>query len=571
MKRLIILIILAVLALPAVAALTNTIPLLALTEENGKQGGIAAELHLETRPGTGRVFLDTFPLTKIGTQISMRFAQQVSCKELNLDCSTQDFIYAIQGSPGLVGGPSAGASAAVLTAATLKRLSLKNTVAMTGTINSGGLIGAVGGLKFKIDAAADKGFTKVLIPKGTRNFTEENNTIDLVEHGKSKSVEVIEVSTLQEALFHFTGKKLHSADQELLPDPTYLAVIQQTAADICDRGIDYQEQLSSRILNQEAQKIVDNAVNITAESKTLFDQEKYYSAASFCFRTNIQYKRALYINQELTIDEAWNELSRLQHAQAQQYKIAKARNIKTITDLQAYTITLERLREAAELLVESRTLLLDKNLNATITQLAFAEERMFSAQSWANFFGTPGKTFTLDDQTLRQGCTNKISEAEERYNYLVSLRPIGIPNIREGINRAFNDYEKERFASCLFEASKSKAEIDMLLSTLGVKNLEDITDIKLNGAKNSLIVSQKKGIFPILAYSYFEYAQTLVKDDPGSALLFAEYALEMSNTDIYFEDRKGSFVEINETIFITFFVGVILGMILLLAYQSKKR
>ena len=75
---------------------------------------------LDVRPGTERVLLETIPLTRVATQISMRFAQQVACKELQRDCSRQDFIYTITAQPGLVGGPSAGAAGAVLTVSLLE-------------------------------------------------------------------------------------------------------------------------------------------------------------------------------------------------------------------------------------------------------------------------------------------------------------------------------------------------------------------------------------------------------------------------------------------------------------------
>ncbi len=149
----------ALLLCTSASAMTGTVPLLALTEpSNGTQLGSATELMLDVRPGSERVFLETVPLTKITTQVSMRFAQQIACNEFDLDCEDKDFFFAIKALPGpIVGGPSAGAAATIAVAATLQNASINPKVAITGTINSGGLIGPVGGIEKKKQAAAEKG------------------------------------------------------------------------------------------------------------------------------------------------------------------------------------------------------------------------------------------------------------------------------------------------------------------------------------------------------------------------------------------------------------------------------
>ena len=64
-----------ILLLPSVNAKEGHMRLLAVSEtENGQEGGIA-DLFLEIEEGSGRVFLETFPLTRLDTQISTRFAK----------------------------------------------------------------------------------------------------------------------------------------------------------------------------------------------------------------------------------------------------------------------------------------------------------------------------------------------------------------------------------------------------------------------------------------------------------------------------------------------------------------
>ena len=60
----------------------------------------------------------------------------------------------------------------------------------------------------------------------------------------------------------------------------------------------------------------------------------------------------------------------------------------------------------------------------------------------------------------------------------------------------------------------------------------------MNVTQRSLAKAQAQGIFPLIGYSYFEYANALRTEDPYSALLFAEYANELSGLDVYFEQSN---------------------------------
>jgi len=128
---------------------TRHLSLLAVQEgPNGTYVGSTADLYLEIKDGSGRVFLDTSPLTKIDTQISTRYAKEIACSYFDLDCDKYDFIYTIRAQSSIIGGPSAGAAIAALTTVAVMDIDYDETVAISGTINSGGIVGQVGGLKF---------------------------------------------------------------------------------------------------------------------------------------------------------------------------------------------------------------------------------------------------------------------------------------------------------------------------------------------------------------------------------------------------------------------------------------
>ena len=106
MKRLFIFVSLVLLLVPFGYAQSGHMKLLAVSDtQNGEVGGIA-DLYLEINSGTGRVFLETFPLTKVDTQISTRLAKEIACDFADIDCSKYDFFYTITADSPIIAGPS---------------------------------------------------------------------------------------------------------------------------------------------------------------------------------------------------------------------------------------------------------------------------------------------------------------------------------------------------------------------------------------------------------------------------------------------------------------------------------
>ena len=111
---------------------------------------------------------------------------------------------------GLIDGPSAGALMTVGTMSALLGHKVKADATMTGTINPDGTIGPVGGIPHKIDGAAAKGKTLVLVPAGSRMSMDMNakQMVDVVDRGRRQNVTVKEVSDIYEAYELLTGKAL---------------------------------------------------------------------------------------------------------------------------------------------------------------------------------------------------------------------------------------------------------------------------------------------------------------------------------------------------------------------------
>ncbi len=518
--------------------------LLAVQEsENGNSGSIA-DLYLETQDGEGRVFIDTYPLTKFDTQISTRYAQDIACDILNEQCLDKDFIYTIKAGSVIIAGPSAGAAIAALTIAELLDLKVDQSVSVTGTINSGGLIGPVGGLKEKIEAAASNGLSKVLIPqRNETNKTNENISIDLVEYGKEIGIEVVVVYTINNVLLELTGVSLSEDKGEIEISSKYQSIMKKLAVDLCDRAsllkkeFDSLEKPENEGYNSSESTLLIEIKNLLNKSEIAHSNEKYYSAASFCFGINakLAYLNALKKNlsqEELKskIEDMGKDIENIEN---------EINNIKkiTISDLEAFAAVRERVIEAKAVIEEAKK----NETEIDIYQTIYAGERIYSAKSWQSFFDFGGKKIDLSKESLRSSCLKKVEEADERYQYVKYITSIDLLDTQKGIQRALQDLENGEYELCLFKASKAKAETDVILNLIGVNQdrVEVIADRKLQVVKNEIITEIQEGSYPIIGSSYYEYAKVLQEqEDYNSALIYAEYALELSNIGMYFEKEN---------------------------------
>jgi len=540
--------------------------LLAVKEtENGYEGGIA-DLYLEIKPGTGRVFLETFPLTTTDTQMSTRFAKAIACDALEKDCDDTDFFYTITADSAIVAGPSAGASIAVLTVAMLENLELNENYAITGTINSGGLIGPVGGLKAKVEAAKKNGLVKVFIPAGEIIARVDNTTVDLKNLSKSLGIEIVEASTLSEAVKEFTGKEISQNFKNIEINGEYTSTMKSLAKDLCDRSNKLKADSRDIKLSVNVSALRESAQNLTSRGREAFEKQIFYSSASYCFGANVEYSTLLLLSKNLSRERALKEIEKIKNDANDFRSRVEGQEKKTITDLEAYIVVKERLEESEESANHALETLNKTNSTEKIARdLAYASERIKSADSWATFLGKKGKAFILNNEVLKKACKTKISEADERKQYVELYLPNSLDNVKKEIEQANSELEKGNYEICLSTASKAKADVDVILGVFGVDSsqLKNIVERKLEIAKDNIARESAKGIFPILGYSYYEYANSLKENDLFSALLYSEYALELGNLDIYFKESNGKKkgIEIDKNLVGIFLAGILVGIL----------
>ncbi|HEX7033692.1 MAG TPA: S16 family serine protease [Nitrososphaera sp.] len=178
--------------------------------------------------GQGRVLVNTEVPTGVDFQSSAKTAVQVAQDITGVDLSSSDIIFSITAKGDAedlqaVDGGSAGAAMTILLISELQDNSnLNPKVLITGTINPDGTIGPVGGISEKAEAAGNYGAELFLVPKGQATYLSESceesrqgpviyRTCRSEPRPLSELTEerfgmnVVEVSTVREALEHFTA------------------------------------------------------------------------------------------------------------------------------------------------------------------------------------------------------------------------------------------------------------------------------------------------------------------------------------------------------------------------------
>lgn len=186
---------------------------------NKRNEGVLAKLNIEARSGTGRIYIDYSqgaPLLGSETQNSILTAVSVAKDISGKSLKNTNLYYSLSTDAQEVGGGSAGAATAIATSALLSGKEIRQGFIITGTISEDGIIGKVGRILEKAQAAKKAGYTTFLVPDGEAYTTltkeECNNTnVGSVEitscndNSQAKSVQelvgidVIEVSNVRQA------------------------------------------------------------------------------------------------------------------------------------------------------------------------------------------------------------------------------------------------------------------------------------------------------------------------------------------------------------------------------------
>jgi uncharacterized protein len=544
---------------------------------NGYVGVISTITVTIQSNGNGRVFVDTLPLTQVDMQGSARLAVKVASalvendKNSTANPSEFDYFFVVRTSAPIIGGPSAGAIMTVATICLLQNWTINNETIMTGMINPDGSIGPIGGIPQKIDAAYSVGAKRFMIPKGQGTYTEMVTTTEttngwirtvttpvtrnVAEYAwDNYGIEVIEVAEVNEAIENFTGYRFtfDEGDGEISTEQ-YIQSMQPLASMLLENATLYYNNASSKFsnstitnyfpsyyrddINQELQK----SKQALDQSNSWYDQNLYYTSTSKSFQSLISSRLVIYTcdyHESGNISYLENILDETQSLYENESKKAENAEINGFITLQSVGAAQRRASEARQYIdvavSEFDSLSSFSDVISFLEKIAFVVERSNSISWWIDIGTKFNDTGEFKNETIENLALEYIGEAFQAAIYsdiilgeLSNAYPesTGYLNDAESlIETARSDLDRDYPAAALFEALEALVYANLAIETIGIE-AEEKLNLSSDTASKNIAKSRKQGIEPVLAVSYYEYAESLRNESNNdAALIYYKYS-----------------------------------------------
>ncbi|MCR4336143.1 MAG: hypothetical protein NUV57_06460 [archaeon] len=266
--------------------------------------GLVADLTLEIEPGTGKIWSAVTPLVGTTTQNAERTAVQVA-KNFYSNINKYDYKFTISSIASVVEGPSAGAAMTLLTVSMLTDKKIPNNVSITGTINSDGTIGPVGGVFEKTKEAANTGKKLFLIPRGeaiqTIKLDDGVRSVNLLEYGpETWGINVAEVGSIEDAMeLAFSdvenidfNKIASDSVPDFIPGKVQLPSHLGSFKILTSNYINETKQITSEARNSLSSTLLEDPEAVSFLLSVLNDSEQTLSRAEILNEQNYMYSAA---------------------------------------------------------------------------------------------------------------------------------------------------------------------------------------------------------------------------------------------------------------------------------------
>ena len=524
----------------------------------GELVGVATDFVITVAPGSGHVYVETWPLAQVDMQASARLAAQVAGKVLGVDMDKYDVFIQIKANSPIIGGPSAGGTMTVGIIAALEGWKLNPKVMMTGMINPDGTIGPVGGIVEKASAAHQAGAELFLIPEGQRiQYVQKTNRteiggvveihsttekVDVAKYAKERwGLRVIEIKDIYDAVYYFTGHHLQK------PTPNGNVKINtnflkgDAVSDYTNTSAYYKatlKKLKNSDVNYETYSVLMNALAqagaLLNSSKESLDNGMYYTTLSKDFQARIIVRHVdwyLSINSGEDVEKILEKVNEeINTTETQVSNIT----IRGTTMLQAVAAAQQRVEDAKSSLDEAWKYYYNNDYWDAIGDASYAYERAKTAVFWKNLGERFAKGNTINPGVVRTTARDYIDSSNLIVTYIDSMYGNVIGNdLLNEIEKAEQYYEDGKYSAALFTAMEARIRAEVFLDTLGIDNetvLMDKLETMKEDARTAIGLAQEQGIVPVLAVAYYEFAESYEKsgkpEDLQTAMIFYQYARE---------------------------------------------
>ncbi len=525
-----------------------------------KPEGAVIDITVTVTKGEGKVFVSTSPYTEIDMQGSAQLSAITACDLLGLDFTNYDFFYEIKADAPIVGGPSAGGVMTIATICALKNLTLRDDVFMTGMIYPDGYIGPVGGIPYKLEAAANAGAKIFLIPKGQRivyvtETVEEKKgpfvfirtvtkPVDVVELGESLGVKVVEVETVEQALWYYTGYTI-SKPQLKISLAKYSDILKLLAIKMRNDTLEFRKIVGKV---EEAERIIEKA-------NEDFERGYYYTATSEYFQAKIILRKEYYsktLKSDEDIENAFDDVSKeIEDLKSYLRKLEEEKI--GVESFQIIGAGEERVAWAEKYLEKAKT---SGNWYDAIEYLALAKERVESAKVWLSLLQTIEEDIPIDKEVLKKRSEFYFRIAQSLMVYANSINGYEslIESASESLDVAQKLFDEGFYSGSHIACMDSMVKLGLAVELIAPRGtFEEILKSKLESARDSAetsIAEVESAVTPILPIAYFEFATSYLEDykangnlrDAVSALIYYKLSERLAKLMLFvskaYEERQ---------------------------------
>jgi len=389
---------------------------------------------------------------------------------------------------------------------------------MTGMIYPDGFIGPVGGIPYKLQAAASNGAKIFLIPHGQRVvyvqetkeerkgpfifIHTETKPVDVVKLGEKLGVKVIEVKTVEEALNYYTGYTIKKQAPSINLS-RYSNLLQHLAEKMRSSTLNLLDSVRSYATPEELSSIqgmIDNA-------NKSFSEGNYYTATSQYFTAEIKLRTIQY-TKKLDNENALNtEFSNVEN-ELNETVSSLDRYKPGVESLQILGATEERLAIAKKLINDARS---SGDYTTAIENLAFAKERIESAKLWLSLMPEIKKDVYLSKEDIKRRAELYLTQADSIIVYAKSIHGIDslISEAENSAALAQSQLAEDMYSGAAISSidAITKAAISIELINADRNFIKSEVNSSENYTKASLSEAEKY-ITPVLPAAYFEFGKT---------------------------------------------------------------
>jgi len=544
-----------ILAVKCVWEKSTTIHALAVSGNTGEVLNISIT---ELEPGDGIVYIASLPLPAYGpggegqmfiasSQLAFYTASMLAWKPP----FNYSFLIKVEGNIVEVGGPSASAYMTVAMFSLLTNSTMRQDMTMTGMILPGGLVGPVGDVPIKIEAAAKNGYKIVLVPL--------LNYLTLI--GRRFPAKVIPVIDVEQAIQYFTGIQLVNNSLTISSILKSNKNITRTLKYIWETIYNAFKTLDLTKLTLKQEEQVFKLVEHAKEEAKLGN---YYTAASLLYQAIVKYFEYLYINEynnrarmytpDIAIEYFNNIASKLKsEIEDIEYEIS-------IEKPTIYTIDLligiyERILEAKNLLQEYHAELNSGSIAQALEALAIASARVLSLKTWLEVLKFVEKNYPsriINSEVLRRVAEIYVQYCKALIGYSPLIRFIGgevTPQIY--VQKMITLYQEGRYVKVIALSFHYLSDIttglisgflQQIRQTITISKVSNILMKGADSLRESALTRTyellKRGLLPIYSVMYIQFGNYYLKKVNTTnmfeniAMAYTDYILAKLHDDI---------------------------------------